>query len=54
MTGKPHICLIVPNAYGAMAGGRSGHIGGAEHQTTMTARWFAAKGYPVSLVTWDE
>ena len=41
-------------AYGALTGGVRGHIGGVEKQTTMAARWLAARGYKVSLITWDE
>jgi glycosyltransferase involved in cell wall biosynthesis len=51
---KPSICIIAHNAYGAMAGGKRGHVGGAEHQTSLTARWLAANGYPTTLLTWDE
>ena len=50
----PSICIIAHNAYGAMRGGLSGHIGGAEHQTALLARWLAERGYPTSLLTWDE
>ncbi len=51
---KPRICFVAHFAYGAMAGGDSGHIGGVERQTSLMARTFAQRGYPVSLVTWDE
>lgn len=51
---KPSIAIIAHNAYGAMTGGKHGHVGGAEHQTTFTARWLAANGYPTTLLTWDE
>src|SRR5688500_10726942 len=37
-----------------MKGGHSGHIGGVERQTSMLARWLAARGYDVTLVSWDE
>jgi glycosyltransferase involved in cell wall biosynthesis len=30
------------------------HVGGVERQTTLLARWLAARGHDVSLVTWDE
>ena len=50
----PSICFVAHFAYGAMAGGSSGHIGGVERQTTLMARWFAARGYRVSMLTWDE
>ena len=52
--GKPHICLVAHYAYGALIGGSNGHIGGVERQTSLLAKWLAAKGYPVSMVTWDE
>ncbi len=51
---KPSICIVAHFAYGAMAGGRGGHVGGVEWQTSLTARWLAERGYPVSLLTWDE
>lgn len=51
---KPSICIIAHNAYGAMLGGMAGHIGGAEHQTALLAKWLAGRGYPTSLLTWDE
>ncbi len=51
---RNHICLVAHFAYGAMADGESGHIGGVERQTSLMARWFAAKGHRVSLLTWDE
>lgn len=41
-------------AYGAMTGGATGHAGGVEHQTTMTARWLARRGHAVSLIVWNE
>ena len=52
--GKPHICLVAHYAYGALIGGSNGHIGGVERQTSLLAKWLAAKGYPVSMVTYDE
>ena len=51
---KPAVCIVSHNAYGAITGGRSGHVGGVEWQTSLTARWLAARGYRVSLLTWDE
>ncbi len=51
---KPRICFVAHFAYGAMVGGDSGHIGGVERQTSLMARWFAARGYSVSMLTWDE
>jgi glycosyltransferase involved in cell wall biosynthesis len=51
---RPRIAIVAHNAYGAISGGRTGHIGGIEWQTSLTARWLAAAGYPVSLLTWDD
>ena len=51
---KPSICIVAHFAYGAMAGGKGGHVGGVEWQTSLTARWFAERGFKVSLLTWDE
>lgn len=48
------ICFVAHNAYGAMAGGREGHVGGVERQTSLMGRWLAAGGYHVSVLTWDE
>jgi len=51
---KPRICFVAHLAYGAMSGGDSGHIGGVEKQTSLMARWFAERGYQVSMLTCDE
>jgi glycosyltransferase involved in cell wall biosynthesis len=48
------ICFIAHFAYGALMGEKTGHIGGVERQTSLMAKWFANKGYKVSMVTWDE
>lgn len=45
---------MVHFGYGAMAGGLSGSIGGVQRQTSLLARWFAERGYEVSMLTWDE
>lgn len=50
----PSICIVAHNAYGVLAGVDTGHIGGIEVQTPLMARWLAAQGYPVSMITWDE
>ena len=52
--GRFSICLVAHMAYGAITGGASGHAGGVEHQTTMTARWLARRGHAVSLIVWNE
>ena len=55
ISGKPSICFVSPNAYDAVSGRTvSGHIGGAEIQLAALARGLCDRGYPVSLVTWDE
>ncbi|MFH1755959.1 MAG: glycosyltransferase family 4 protein [Candidatus Latescibacterota bacterium] len=51
---RPSFCLVAHNAAGAMFGGHQGHIGGVERQTSLMARWLAARGYGVSVLTWDE
>ena len=51
---KPSICLVAHFAYGVLSGGDTGHIGGVERQTTMMARWLTARGYRVTMITWDE
>lgn len=51
---KPSICFVAHFAYGSLSGKPSGHIGGVEQQISLVARWFADRGYPVSMLTWDE
>lgn len=51
---KPSICFVAHNAYGALSGEDTGHIGGIERQQAMMALWLAANGYRVSMVTWEE
>ena len=51
---QPSISIIAHNAYGVLAGVDTGHMGGVELQTPMTARWLAAEGFRVSMITWDE
>lgn len=50
------ICFVAHFAYGALSGGNAGKgfIGGVERQTGLMAKWFAAHGYPVSMLTCDE
>lgn len=47
------ICIVSLNAYGVMSQTDTGHVGGIEVQTPLMAKWFAAYGFDVSLVTWD-
>jgi len=51
---RPRLCFVSHYAYGALSGGYCGHIGGVEWQTSLMAKWFAGRGYPVSILTWDE
>jgi glycosyltransferase involved in cell wall biosynthesis len=51
---KPKICFVAHFAYGALSSRATGHIGGIEQQQSLMARWFASRGYPVSILTWDE
>lgn len=51
---RPSVCIVAHKAYGAIAGGASGHAGGVERQTAMLARWLAQRGFAASLVVWNE
>jgi len=48
------ICFVAQYAYGAMTGGRNGHIGGLEREVSLMARCLADRGQDVTLLTWDE
>lgn len=48
------VCIVSHNGYGAISGGRRGHVGGVEHQTSLLAKWLASHGYKVSFLTWNE
>ena len=48
------ICLVAHNAYGVLAKRDIGHVGGIEVQIPLMARWLAAKGHRVSVVTWND
>jgi len=48
------LCLVAHFAFGALTGGAIGHVGGVERQISLMAKWFAAKGHRVSVLTWDE
>lgn len=37
-----------------MSGGKVGHVGGVEWQTSLTARWLAQRGHDVSMITVTE
>ena len=48
------ICFVTHFAYGALAGGQIGHIGGVERQCSLMSKWLVSRGYRVSMITWDE
>ncbi|MFW6154475.1 MAG: glycosyltransferase family 4 protein [Planctomycetota bacterium] len=50
----PKLCFVAHDALGELLGGPGGHIGGVERQVSLMARWFAATGCSVSVVTWDD
>ncbi len=51
---KPRICFVAHNAYGALAGGNSGHIGGWWAADVVDGQMAGPAGYHVSMITWDE
>lgn len=48
------ICLVSLNAAGAFHNGKAGHIGGAERQAALMARWFVRQGHQVSVIVWAD
>jgi glycosyltransferase involved in cell wall biosynthesis len=48
------VCIVAHFAWGALAGGTRGHIGGVERQVSQLARWLAGRGHRVTVVTWAE
>ncbi len=50
---RPSVCFVAHYAYGELAGVDTEHVGGIERQQVMMARWLAARGYRVHLVTWS-
>jgi glycosyltransferase involved in cell wall biosynthesis len=48
------ICFVAHTAFGELSGGRGGSFGGIQRQQSLMARWLAARGYRVSMITWDE
>ncbi len=48
------ICFIAHPAWGEMSGGRTGEFGGIQRQLSLMARWYAARGHEVSMLTWNE
>nr|AHN98030.1 group 1 glycosyl transferase [uncultured bacterium lac193] len=49
-----NVCFVAHSAYGEMAGGRSGEIGGIQRQQSLMARWLARRGHRVTMLTHDE
>ena len=49
-----NICIVAHNAYGALTGEGSGHIGGVERQTALLALWLVEHGHQVAVITWSE
>lgn len=49
-----NVCFVAHNAYGAVSGNTSGHIGGVERQTSMVSKLLAERGHKVTLITWNE
>ena len=37
------ICIVANNAYGALTGEESGHIGGVERQTALLSEWLVTE-----------
>jgi glycosyltransferase involved in cell wall biosynthesis len=48
------VCFVAQQAYGALCGRPTAHSGGIERQSALWARWFAARGHDVRLLTWDD
>ncbi len=48
------VAIVSHNAYDVLTGGLGAHIGGVEWQTSLMAKWLAARGHRVSMLTWDE
>lgn len=52
---KLRICFVSHYALGALVDNSVRHtLGGIERQQSVMARWLAARGHDVSMVTWDE
>ena len=49
-----NVCFVAHSAYGEMAGGRTGEIGGIQRQQSLMARWLAGRGHRVTMLTHDE
>ena len=53
-TRRVNVCFIAHLSWGEMTGGHTGGFGGIQRQLALMARWFAARGHTVSLLTFDE
>lgn len=51
---RPSVCVVSHQAYSTISRRSRGLIGGVEWQTSLTARWLAARGHAVTMLTWDE
>lgn len=51
---RTSICFVAHPAWGEMSGGRDGEFGGIQRQLSLMARWYAARGHDVSMLTWNE
>lgn len=50
----PGICFVAHTSFRELADGGAGSTGGIQRQQSLMARWLAARGYRVSMITWDE
>jgi glycosyltransferase involved in cell wall biosynthesis len=48
------ICFVAHTAFAELSGGRAGSFGGIQRQQSLMARWLAARGHRVTMITWDE
>lgn len=46
------LCFVAHNAFGAVSGTRASHAGGIERQQALMAKWLAARGHDISMITW--
>ena len=51
---RTSVCIVSHNGYGAITGGKTGFVGGVEHQTSLLAKWLKGRGHSVSFLTLDE
>ena len=48
------ICFVAHTSFRELADPGAGAAGGIQRQQSFMARWLAARGYRVSMITWDE